>query len=287
MHLERDRELQQERLCRWGVRSESTDEHGTIDICLGELERCMRTSTAASFVFLSGERYGWRALPPLVSAIELESILAKMQESDGKTAMTQWYLRDDNCANGGQYVLQTISSMKGKPGVKLDNFWGGAQDAMQLAVRRTIQSHPDLEEIGIKWMVSVTEKEVQAGLLENNEQDIEFSTLVLMRTIEGLAEAASTAAGSGSISDEVDPWALKYYTPIDDDRALLDTLRKRVCERTPKKSLREFNVPWRPGGLSLDLHAEYLHEITSAFLADMTDRSSVSLEKRPVLSTVR
>lgn len=64
-------------------------------------------------------------------------------------------------------------------------------------------------------------------------------------------------------------------------------MRKRVCERTPKKSLREFSVPWRPGGLSLDLHAEYLHEITSAFLADMTDRISVSLEKRPVLSTVR
>lgn len=81
---------------RWGVRNESTDDHMTIDICLGELQRCMSSSTAASFVFFAGERYPttlehepddrgvvWRLVKPLI-------LMRSCTGMDGGRCRTVW-----------------------------------------------------------------------------------------------------------------------------------------------------------------------------------------------------
>ena len=64
---------------RWGVRNEATNDHQTIDICLGELQRCFANSTSVAFVYIAGERYGWRALPNKVECDELDELLAHVE----------------------------------------------------------------------------------------------------------------------------------------------------------------------------------------------------------------
>src|ERR1700736_3016228 len=45
---------------RWGISDEAEFDHKTIQICLGEIERCRKTTTRPNFLFLLGNRYGWR-----------------------------------------------------------------------------------------------------------------------------------------------------------------------------------------------------------------------------------
>ena len=63
---------------RWGVNDAATDDHGTTELCLLEIRRCLAKSISAAFLFFSGERYGWRPLPKHVDAVELEKARAGM-----------------------------------------------------------------------------------------------------------------------------------------------------------------------------------------------------------------
>ena len=53
---------------RWGVRDDATDNHMTIDICLGELGRCMQQSTAVRFTSLKNTK-PYPTLPYLLSSL--------------------------------------------------------------------------------------------------------------------------------------------------------------------------------------------------------------------------
>ena len=48
---------------RWGVNESSQLDHRTMDICLGEIERCQRLSPRPNFHLLLGDRYGWEPPP--------------------------------------------------------------------------------------------------------------------------------------------------------------------------------------------------------------------------------
>ena len=259
---------------RWGVRNEATDDHMTIDVCLGELERCMKSSTAASFVFLSGERYGWRALPNRVLCAELDQILEYIPEGDAKETLRKWYIRDDNKVPP-EYILQKISWMREQP-IKYNDFWNGAQSVMQDAVRESIAQHPEISpEVRRNWMISVTEREVLSGLF-GPSCNMELSTFVLMRTIEGLEHAARSQDAKADV----------YFTVPDGDRGLLSDLRARVKALTPTSQFKEFSVPWCGGGISFDneQHCAYIRDLAAAFVAQTQAQVRFGLAKRRPLN---
>eukprot|EP00960_Hanusia_phi_P072768 767874-Hanusia_phi.AAC.1 len=259
---------------RWGVRNEATDDHMTIDVCLGELKRCLRNSTAASFVFLSGERYGWRALPNRCDKEELELILSLIPDGDAKSTIMEWYVRDDNQVPP-VYNLQKISAMKQKP-IKYNDFWKGAQDVMQEAIWKAVEQEESVpSSLKQNWMISVTEREVLEGLFKETA-NLEVSAFVMMRTIEGLEEAATQETpGRASI----------YYTRRDSDRQLLNALRARV-KQDAVASVFEFSVPWSEEGISFDnpTHASYIRELAAKFVGETKQRILGGLQKRRLLS---
>jgi len=53
---------------RWGVSEEAALDQQTMNICLGEIERCQKTSPRPNFIVLLGNRYGWRPLPRQIPA---------------------------------------------------------------------------------------------------------------------------------------------------------------------------------------------------------------------------
>jgi WD40 repeat protein len=89
---------------RWGVSEEATLDQQTMKICLGEIERCQKTSPRPNFIVLLGNRYGWRPLPYEIPNDEYEKIISSIYGND-KLLLEQWYQRDDN-ADPGVHVLQ-------------------------------------------------------------------------------------------------------------------------------------------------------------------------------------
>ena len=44
---------------RWGISEEASLDQQAMNICLGEIERCQKTSPRPNFIVLLGDRYGW------------------------------------------------------------------------------------------------------------------------------------------------------------------------------------------------------------------------------------
>ena len=55
---------------RWGVRDEATDDHSTTGICLEEIQNCKDMSLGPNFVFLGGQKYGFRPIPNSIECDE-------------------------------------------------------------------------------------------------------------------------------------------------------------------------------------------------------------------------
>jgi NACHT domain- and WD repeat-containing protein len=59
---------------RWGIREEAALDQQTINVCVGEIQRCQRSTPRPNFLVLLGDRYGWRPPPPEIPAAEFEAI---------------------------------------------------------------------------------------------------------------------------------------------------------------------------------------------------------------------
>ena len=124
-------------------------------------------------------------------------------------------------------------------------------------------------------MISVTERDVLSGLF-GGACNMELSSFVLMRTIEGLEHATRSQESRAEV----------YFTVPDGDRGLLSDLRARVKASTPPSQLKEFTVPWCGGGISFDneQHSAYIRELAAAFVAQTQAQVRLGLSKRRPLS---
>eukprot|EP00002_Diphylleia_rotans_P009411 TRINITY_DN1958_c0_g1_i3.p1 TRINITY_DN1958_c0_g1~~TRINITY_DN1958_c0_g1_i3.p1 ORF type:complete len:2140 (+),score=447.96 TRINITY_DN1958_c0_g1_i3:52-6471(+) len=305
---------------RWGVSNEFIDDHMAEDVCLQELDRCMQRSLAAAFVFLSSERYGWRNLPRVVDAEELEALLAAIDSraqgsystpdpsellsveeyKDAAQTIRDWYAKDEN-ASPPQYILQRMSLMEAKSAtVKHPNFYDsrtpegkvnpGAERVMQTAIWNVIYKTEGVDPN--HWMISITEKEVVRGLFERRDGDTEFACLCIMRTIEGLKEARER--DDLALQDVQDPqeraaiarkqMSRVYTSPTEQDINLLEHLRERVRQTLPPTSFREVTVPWSEDGITMAKDNEYIRMLCSTFIQDVKLRVVAALERRRQLS---
>ena len=55
---------------RWGVSEEAALDQQTMNICLGEIERCHQVTPRPNFLVLMGNRAGWMPPPPQIPAAE-------------------------------------------------------------------------------------------------------------------------------------------------------------------------------------------------------------------------
>ena len=208
----------------------------SVPICLEEIDGCLRTSTSVGFVFLSTERYGWRALPQCVSDKQMSSLLSALPERSGaRQAFKRWYLRDEN-ASPPLYVLQRVSKL----GACGHAFWDdvamgvkGDQRVMQEAVWEAEQAAPDLVPREI-WSVSITEREVVAGL-QHNLKHVQSNGLCIIRTIEGLSEA---------IARDPESAAAAFGAVEENEYRMVNALRARLRTTLPPVDVREYVVPW-------------------------------------------
>lgn len=79
---------------RWGVRDEATDDHSTTGICLEEIQNCKEMSLGPNFIFLGGQKYGFRPIPVTIECEEY-NLVKKTLEDLGRdsTDFGEWFVK--------------------------------------------------------------------------------------------------------------------------------------------------------------------------------------------------
>ncbi|UJR34568.1 hypothetical protein I4U23_027344 [Adineta vaga] len=100
---------------RWGIPTESGDNHSEVETCLKEIKLCQKYSVATNFVVLLGHRYGSRPTPATINASLFEQLYKIIcsdinENDDDDQLLSQWYQLDTNQIPAA-YILRPISSI--------------------------------------------------------------------------------------------------------------------------------------------------------------------------------
>jgi hypothetical protein len=226
---------------RWGVREEAALDQQTMNICLGEIERCRKISPRPNFIVLLGDRYGWRPLPPEIAAAEFEEIEKHVPNEEERAILRRWYERDDN-------AVPAVYGLKPR---KIAYSEGGSEEGMKKArdeeaaswqrTERTLWGILSsaasatllTEKQKLKYRASATEQEIAAGALE--VEDANKHVFCFFRKIVGLP----TDRKAGLYAD------LREDGSVDlEAKSLLDKLKERLRQRLPNNVF-DYEVRWQ------------------------------------------
>ncbi|MDE3088288.1 MAG: DUF4062 domain-containing protein, partial [Chloroflexota bacterium] len=238
---------------RWGVSEEAALDQQTMKICLGEIERCQKTSPKPNFIVLLGNRYGWRPLPAEIPADEFERIIPQVSKED-RSLLEQWYRRDDN-AVPAVYCLQPRSGEY----VEYDS-WEKVEDKLRQIFLAAIEWLPLLPDEAIKYTASATEQEIVHGALR--VPDAQEHVFCYFREIEGLP-----ADERGEGFNDLNAKAARKQ----------EELKARLRQQLPG-NIHSYNARWQEGP-SLD-HLDRLCEdvyadLSKVMLAEISHLESV------------
>lgn len=165
---------------RWGVSEEAALDQQTMNICLGEINRCQRTSPRPNFIVLLGDRYGWMPPPPQIPAWEFVTLLEHIHQPEDLSLLREWYRLDEN-AVPAEYCLQPrFGSMEAY------EVWQPLESRLQRILERAaILADLDPEQ-RIKYSTSATEQEIMNGAL--GVPGAEEHVFSFLRQINGLPQ---------------------------------------------------------------------------------------------------
>ncbi|XP_061197445.1 NACHT and WD repeat domain-containing protein 2-like [Saccostrea echinata] len=263
---------------RWGVRNESVDEHNGTEMCLREVQQCQRLSTGPNFVSLLSHRYGYRNLPRVIEASEFEKLVEAV-DPEPKKVLLKWYRRDENSVPPvyaltqiSKFLPDFLSTDSQKKREAANQFWKEndiMQDALEMAANQVLGP-----EDARRYVISVTEKETQMGILE--AEDPESHCLWFRRRIKGIEDLEPSTIVSHYI-DSTGPEE-KWRK----NRALLKELcDNRIPEVLPAKNIHQYEVEWKQGiNSSNPDHKKYLSKMTSDFTTRMCSMIQEAIEER-------
>ncbi|KAH3895797.1 hypothetical protein DPMN_019963 [Dreissena polymorpha] len=273
---------------RWGVRDEATDDHMGTELCLKELRLCQQLSTGPSFVSLLSHKYGYIAFPRVIAADEFEPLMTQVEDPETVRLFHKWYTRDDNAVPPA-YILTSISTHIPEYISKDKGMQKGAkeqwtkeseqmQDALESAATRVFD-----QEKARKYIISVTETEVEEGLLKA-EDFIARQAIWLRRNIEDIDRQESS-------------WELSRYTEckfnlgaqkVERAQRMLQELKEHRMERRLNPDhIFHYNVQWvGKHGIEPDTSAEqrkYLTRLCKDFTDIMISLVTQAIQNRKLL----
>jgi len=215
---------------RWGVSEEAAADQQTMNICLGEIERCQRTGTRPSFLVLLGNHYGWRPPPPQIPGAEYQQV-ASCLAVDDRALIEDWYERDDN-AVPAEYRLRR------RTGGYLDpDRWKVVEARLTTALGAAVQQLGLPEPRRRCYLASATEQEISAGALEAGDPG---QAVCFVREITGHPPVAS--------ADENDP--VRAF--VDEAQGALSALKDTVRLKLGEDWVVQRQVGWSTSGPAYD-----------------------------------
>ncbi|VDH96754.1 Hypothetical predicted protein, partial [Mytilus galloprovincialis] len=268
---------------RWGVTEDSKNDHSVEKICLLEVENCQNLSLGPNFIFLSGDRYGFRPIPIEIDKDEFDTIkkLAEKNSLSDTKLLDIWYLLDEN-AIPPLYILQPIRSQFKHFGdhsggcdeqrAKDNTGWSETSTSLQTVLRKAATLACEAKQLSEDklhtYLYSVTEIEVTKGILTAKEPNLHTS--IYQRDLHGL-----------DITDDI----IKKYvdTTMKDGKMVLDEearcLREKIRKQIPsalKKSgrIHQYPVKWHNGGIHPEKHVEqrdYIKNLCADLIEDICE----------------
>ncbi|UJR24207.1 hypothetical protein I4U23_027173 [Adineta vaga] len=261
---------------RWGIQTESSNNHSEVQICLREIELCKKYSIATNFVVLLSHRYGSRPIPATIPATLFELlykvICLNADDKDDAQLLSQWYQLDSNCLPS-IYVLRSISSVLSdilssdtEKMKEAEQKWKKINNRIRTCLRQTAakcfkQGQIQKDEYDT-FFISITEKEIVEGIL--TASDANQRTLCFLREIENIHDHLSDS----KVSKYID---MNYSTdgkPIVDSEAenLLNNLKySRIPNRLQSSNIFSYKVHWTSNGINREDHSTYIDQFTKDF----------------------
>jgi hypothetical protein len=180
---------------RWGVSPEAATEQATMRICLEELRRC-QTESRPNFIFLLGDRYGWRPLPSTLPAAEFDRIIGHVRDTADRDALRFWYRLDKN-ATPPYYDLRSR-----KDAALESKDWVAVEARLRASLAAAAASVALSAERRLVYVASATEQELVAGVLSvaDARQHV-FGFFRTIRTPDGVAIAHASGRDADAFLD--------------------------------------------------------------------------------------
>jgi WD40 repeat protein/Cdc6-like AAA superfamily ATPase len=243
---------------RWGVSSEASLDQQTMNICLGEIERCQEITPRPNFLVLLGDRYGWYPPPPQIPAIDFIQILERLAKED-QELINEWYRKDEN-AIPPEYVLQP--RLRGSQ-YEDQAVWQPIEARLQSILAQAAEGMELNQQDRMKYTASATHQEIAKGAMQ--VADAQEHVLCFFRRIEDLPLDSSAA---GFL--DLDGHGLQDRDASVRLEQLKEELRARLSE-----NVYEFNAKWDNGAITidhLDLFCQEVYERLSKLILTETAR---------------
>jgi hypothetical protein len=173
---------------RWGVSNEASLDQQALNICLGEIERCQKTTPRPNFVVLLGERYGWCPPPSQVPAGEFEECLRVIESAADAALLKEWYRLDEN-AVPPEWHLRPRE--RGSPYESYEG-WQPVEARLHAILAAAAGGLNLTDEQRLPYIASATEQEIAAGALRVKEAPEHVHCF--FRSIGGLPQHFTLAA---------------------------------------------------------------------------------------------
>ncbi|XP_038066823.1 NACHT domain- and WD repeat-containing protein 1-like [Patiria miniata] len=243
---------------RWGVRDEASAYHMTTALCIREIKNCMRLSLGPNFMFILGQRYGWRPSPASIDAKNYQTLLKYTKEQES-TLLGEWYLLDEN-SHPPMYALQPITKEK-------TDQWKAAGKELPNVLRRAAtlaaQAGEIEDEVRHTFFMSVTEQELRAAL----DVPVPDNHCVgFMRNLNNLYGSTSDANASRYCDVTADG-------KLDDEaRELLEHLKTTdIPAKLSPSNIHHYSIQWTEEGVTTTNsdHKNYVKQFTRTFVEDV------------------
>ena len=249
---------------RWGVSEEASVDQQTMNICLGEIERCQQVTPRPNFIVLLGDRYGWCPPPPQIPGAEFERILTIVHDPSDRELLLEWYSRDENAVPPEYYLLPRAGDM-----TVYEN-WEPIEQRLQHTLEegaRRLGLPPDTL---TKYTTSATEQEILKGAMQiRGAHDHVFG---FFRSIEGLPDDKS--AREFIDLNKEGRWDTNSTTRLRD-------LKKRINDMLPG-NVHQYSAKWLGKGITLDHLGQLCEDVyqclSEVMLDEIKSRSSLSVE---------
>ena len=212
---------------RWGVSEEASLDQQTMNICLGEIARCLETTPGPNFIVLLGQRYGWCPPPPQIPADEFRQLLRSIPAPSDRRFLRKWYRRDKNAVPSEYRLLPR------EPGGEYEGYeaWQPVEARLHDILAAVAQEMDLDEERRRVYVASATEQEIAAGALRVPEP--EGKVFCFLRTIEGVTDQR------GKLLEGADRF-------IDADQDSLDALRGELHEKLERRpdAVHAYRAEW-------------------------------------------
>lgn len=227
---------------RWSISEQAVRRQLAMEICARELRRCQDSGSMPCFMFMVGDRYGYRPVPNVISISDFKAIEKLITAAEARL-LRHWYRLDENIATvsnpEGAFYLQS-SDIEGDT----KDSWGQEVEYSIGNILRDAANRLKIpERAKLNYSISATHMEILEGAIERpTRKDEAFGLIRNIADWDSFKNCEDIA--KNSFMDVTTLGSLDIAA-----RERLLYLKELLRESLPKDAIQETDINWNEAGL--------------------------------------